>query len=142
MAKVPAILLYWREGPNRLTRTDGRYSVENFIRAKAHYLRQGPLAASMTTIVWGAGQMGRRLSKHLQRSGVEVVAFVDIDPKKIGNTRRGAPIISPEELPSVWQDHGRPVVLAAVPSRGARGLIRGHLNRIGMEETRDFYCVA
>lgn len=142
MGKVPEILLYWREGPGRLTRTDGRYSVENFIRAKAHYLRIGPLSKRPEAIIWGAGQMGRRLSKHLQRAGVTLGAFVDIDPKKVGSTRRGAPIVSPEDLPGVWRGAGRPLVLAAVPSRGARALIRGHLDRMGMVETRDYYCVA
>ena len=42
-AKVAAPLLRWREHPGRATRTDGRYSVENFLRAKAHYLALGPL---------------------------------------------------------------------------------------------------
>jgi glycosyltransferase involved in cell wall biosynthesis len=142
MGKVPEVLLHWREGPTRLTRTDSRYSVENFIRAKVHYLCLGPLADRPVAIVWGAGQMGRRLSKHLQRADVTIKAFVDIDPKKIGNTRRGAPIIAPADLPQVWHDAGEPLVLASVPSRGARALIRNRLAGMGMEETKDFYCVA
>ena len=62
-AKVPEVLLSWREHPDRLTHTDSRYSVENFLRAKAHYLLQGPLRDSDEIIVWGAGKTGRRLSK-------------------------------------------------------------------------------
>lgn len=141
-AKVPRLLYFWREGPHRLTRQDGRYAVENFLRAKAHYLRSGPLSADPRAIIWGAGQIGRRISKHLQRNGVDLVAFVDIDPQKIGNTRRGAPIISPEDLPRVWKLHETPLILAAVPSRGARGLIRAHLGGMGMVEGKDFLCVA
>jgi hypothetical protein len=141
-AKIPRVLLSWRESEQRLTRTDSRYSVENFLRAKAHYLRKGPLRDSPSVIIWGAGQIGRRISKHLQREGVSLKAFVDIDPKKIGNTRRGAPIVSPEDLPSVWKAAARPLILAAVPSRGARQLIRNHLNRMVLEEGKDFLCVA
>jgi len=141
-AKVPRLLHFWREGPHRLTRQDGRYAVENFLRAKAYYLRAGPLASDPRAIVWGAGQIGRRISKHLQRNGVDLVAFVDIDPKKIGNTRRGAPIISPEDLPHVWKVYEMPLILAAVPSRGARHLIREHLGGMGMVEGTDFLCVA
>ena len=140
-AKVPRILLHWREGSQRLTRTDARYSVENFIRTKAHYLRKGPLKES-TAIVWGAGQMGRRLSKHLVREGIGVEAFVDIDPKKIGGTRRGAPILSPKELPVFRRCCPDAIVLAAVPSRGARALIRSHLVRMSLSEGTDFICVA
>lgn len=141
-AKVPRILHFWRESLDRLTRKDGRYSVENFLRAKAHYLRQGPLKRDPRAIIWGSGQMGRRLSKHLLREGVDLIAFVDIDPKKIGNTRRGAPIIAPENLPGIWQSSHHPPILAAVPSRGARSLIRQRLHALGMVETRDFFCVA
>jgi cellulose synthase/poly-beta-1,6-N-acetylglucosamine synthase-like glycosyltransferase len=43
-AKVPEVLIKWRDHPARLTRVDSRYSVENFLRAKAHYLCEGPLA--------------------------------------------------------------------------------------------------
>ena len=141
-AKIPRVLLSWRESPGRLTRRDDRYAVENFLRAKARYLRLGPLARAPRAIIWGAGQIGRRLSKHLQREGITLIAFVDIDPKKIGNTRRGAPIVSPEALPHTWESSGRPLILAAVPSRGARARIRDHLHKIGLTEGRDFLCVA
>ena len=142
-AKLPRVLLSWRESPGRLTRRDDRYAVENFLRAKARYLRLGPLARAPRAIIWGAGQIGRRLSKHLQREGITLIAFVDIDPKKIGNTRRGAPIVSPPEaLPHTWESSGRPLILAAVPSRGARARIRDHLHKIGLTEGRDFLCVA
>ena len=141
-AKIPEVLHEWRESDNRLTRTDSRYSVENFIRAKVHYLMRGPLKDRRQTIIWGAGQMGRRISKHLLREGAELVAFVDIDPKKIGNTRRGAPIISQDDLPAVAAKANRPWVLAAVPSRGARSLIRENLNSLGWVEGSEYICVA
>ena len=53
-AKLEQVLLEWREHPGRLTRTDERYSLENFLRAKAYYLALGP---------WRAGcgdHLGRR----------------------------------------------------------------------------------
>lgn len=141
--KVKETLLSWREGDARLTRTDHRYSVENFLRTKAHFLAKGPLAASRhKAIVWGSGQIGRRLSKHLQREGVELLAFVDIDPVKIGRERRGAPIIGPETLPDTWLRAGKPLILAAVPSRGARQQIRSNLNAIGLIEGSHYLCVA
>ena len=66
-AKVPEVLLDWRDSPTRLTRADSRYSLENFIRAKVHYITQGPLIGRDAVIVWGAGMMGKRVSKHLLR---------------------------------------------------------------------------
>lgn len=141
-AKVPEVLFYWRDHPERLTRTDSRYSVENFLRAKARYLCQGPLAGRDAVIVWGAGQMGRRLSKHLLRDGAALVAFVDIDPRKIGRKRRNRPIIAPEDLPVCMAQYENPVVLAAVGSRGARALIRDQLTRMGFIEGQHWWAVA
>lgn len=141
-AKVPEVLLYWREHGERLTRTDARYSVENFLRAKAHYLRLGPLAGERPVVVWGAGQMGRRLSKHLQRAGLFIEAFIDIDPKKIGRTLRGRPVLAREALPDLVRRMPAPVLLAAVGSRGARTLIREHLSALGLREGVDWWAVA
>jgi hypothetical protein len=140
--KVPEVLLYWREHPGRLTRTDRRYSVENFLRAKSHYLAKGPLLDRRSVIVWGAGQMGRRLSKHLISEGAPLVAFVDIDPKKIGRQRRGRPVISPDDLAQLWSASDRPIVLAAVGARGARKLIRSQLTSMGLHEGQDWLAVA
>jgi glycosyltransferase involved in cell wall biosynthesis len=139
-SKVDRYLYFWREHAERLTRVDGRYSVENFLRCKAKYLLSGPLADCQRVVVWGAGQTGRRLSKHLLRGGAPIEAFVDIDPEKIGGTLRERPIFDPEDLSMLMGSDT--IILAAVGSRGARGLIRGRLNAIGLREGREYWCVA
>jgi glycosyltransferase involved in cell wall biosynthesis len=138
--KVERYLYFWREHAERLTRVDGRYSVENFLRCKAKFLLSGPLKGCGRVVIWGAGQTGRRISKHLLRDGAPVEAFVDIDPEKIGSTLRDKPIIDIEELPALIERDT--VVLAAVGSRGARALIRQQLTNIGLREGREFWCVA
>jgi glycosyltransferase involved in cell wall biosynthesis len=140
--KVPRTLYLWRHHENRLTRTDSRYSVERFLTCKAHHLVEGPLAGSVPVFVWGAGQTGRRLSKHLKRFGAALQAFIDIDPRKIGKTLRGLPIHPSESLPKLLSTEDHAVVLAAVSSRGARALIRQQLASLGLQEGRQFWCVA
>ena len=140
--KLPQVLLDWRERPGRLTRLDSRYSLENFLRVKAHYLVRGPLKGKNAVLIWGAGMTGRRLSKHLVRQGAPLTAFIDVDPDKIGRTRRGLPILSPDDIPRWWQQSHNPVVLASVGARGARKLIRQYLTRIGLVEGRDWWGVA
>lgn len=140
--KVPEVLLLWREHPARATRTDSHYSVENFLRAKAAYLAQGPLAGCDGVIVWGAGQMGKRLSKHLLEHQVPLAVFIDIDPKKIGRQRRGLPVEPVEALEHWWGSFEHPAALAAVGSRGARALIREQLNVRGLIEGHDWWAVA
>lgn len=142
-AKLPQTLLQWRDHPRRLTRADSRYAVERFIECKAHYLCAGPLRDCARVVVWGAGPTGRRLSKYLLRHGVPLEAFIDIDPKKCGRTMRNIPIVGPEILAEIKQAGAeRPLVLAAVASRGARAKIRNRLEAEGWKETEDFWCVA
>ena len=141
-AKLPQTLLQWREHPNRLTRTDSRYSLENFLRAKAHYLARGPLADRDAVIIWGSGMTGKRISKHLLRQDLPLVAFIDIDPKKIGRTRRGLPILSFDDFMTEWKKYQNPVCLAAVGARGARILIREQLTNFGLVEAVDWWGVA
>jgi hypothetical protein len=140
IAKVERALYFWREHEGRLTRQDGRYSVEGFLRCKAHFLLCGPLAGGRCVVVWGAGQTGRRLSKHLLRGGAEIAAFVDIDPAKIGRTLRGRSIVGADRLPALLEDGA--LVLAAVASRGARELIRARLDALGLVEGEGYWCVA
>ena len=65
--KVARVLHSWRDHGRRLTRNDPRYAVERFLECKAHHLAGGPLRGVPSVLVWGAGQTGRRLSKHLPR---------------------------------------------------------------------------
>ena len=139
-AKVPEVLYFWRDRPGRLTRVDGRYGKDRFLDLKAHFLARGPLAGGVRPVIWGAGPTGRRLARALAEEGIAAAAFVDIDPRKIGLVIRGAPVVSPEELPARL-DAGT-VVLAAVASRGARGLVRARLVELGLGEGAGFWCVA
>ena len=140
--KVPEILYFWRHHGGRLTFTDPRYAVERFLACKAHHLTHGPLKGVDSVIVWGAGQTGRRLSKHLIREGAQVTAFIEIDPSKIGGTLRSRPVHSPEDLPQLLEETTSRVLVAAVSSRGARALIRQRLESLNLKETLDFWCAA
>lgn len=139
-AKVPDVLYFWRDHGERLTRTDARYSKDAFLRAKAHFLARGPLAGGRHVVVWGAGPTGRRLARHLEREGVGIRAFVDIDPRLEGRRRRGVPVVSPKRLLELLDPEV--VVLAAVAARGARDLIRSRLLALGLTEGDDFWCCA
>ncbi|HQP44917.1 MAG TPA: hypothetical protein PLV66_14705, partial [Thermoanaerobaculales bacterium] len=119
---------------------DARYSTDAFLRCKARHLALGPLSGGRPAVVWGAGRTGRSLARLLLDGGAEITAFIDIDPRKIGGVARGRPVLAPAALPGVLA--GDAVVLAAVASRGARGLIRSRLVELGLAEGEGFWCVA
>ncbi|MBI3180286.1 MAG: glycosyl transferase, partial [Deltaproteobacteria bacterium] len=136
-AKVPEVLLYWRDHAGRHSRSHPRYGWDAFLRLKAHFLAVGPLMGR-EVVIWGAGPIGRRLSRHLRCHGVRGLAFIDVDPRKIGRILHDAPVVGAGSLERFAQT---PLV-AAVGSRGARALIRAELVRQGREEGRDFVCAA
>ncbi len=137
--KVPRILLFWREGADRLSRVDSRYSSDAFLRCKAHFFARGPGAKAGTVVLWGAGPNGKRLHRYLTEEGITITAMIDIDPAKIGRQVRGTPVLAPEKLPDLLNDST--VVVAAVAARGARQLIQERLTEAGLREGQDFWCL-
>jgi glycosyltransferase involved in cell wall biosynthesis len=131
MAKCPEVLLRWNDPPERLSRTDPRYDIRAFYACKAEYLarwleRHNPFAPDV--VVWGAGRETRKRAELVTAHGVRIRAYIDIDPRRIGQ------II-----------HGRPVTCFLLPfvgSRGAREDIRSRLVALGYREGRDFIAAA
>jgi glycosyltransferase involved in cell wall biosynthesis len=138
MAKVPCVLFRWRHHPGRATFQDERYAIVRFLEAKAHYLAPIVQASEARALaVWGAGPTGKRLARMLAARGAHAALFVDIDPRKIGRTRRGAPIHAASAL-----DPRLHFVVVAVGARGARDEIRPHLASLGFVEGKDFVCAS
>lgn len=137
-AKLPDVLHYWRDHPERLSRGGGPYSVRAFRECKIAFLKESFLASVERVTVWGAGKGGREWSRALTAAGIAVARHVDIDPQKIGGAVRGAPVIDPDALTGCRQDK----VLVTVGVKGARALIRGRLAKLGFVDGRDYVCVA
>lgn len=136
LANVPEVLLRWRDGAHRLTRTDPAYALSAHLRLKARYLARCRIAGGRC-VLWGAGKTGRALTRALAAEGVRVERYVDIDPAKIGRPLHGAPVIAPDELRGYEGVH----LVAAVGAKGARALIRAHLEARGWREVEQFTCV-
>jgi glycosyltransferase involved in cell wall biosynthesis len=160
MAKIPEPLYDWTDRPDRATRVLPAYTPEAFHACRAHHLARH--LDGRGVIIWGAGRDGRRAARAMLRQGVDLRSFLDIDPRKIGRTAYGRPILSAEEwlgtqeellgsggaefavvTPGVGDAHfAPPIVLAAVGTAGARALIRARLVAAGLREGPDFLCIA
>lgn len=142
-ANLPEVLLEWRVRPERHSLRSEQYAPAAFRRCKVHFLKASFLPRGRPLIVWGAGKVGKPLVRELSRQGLGVEAFVDLDPRKIGQSIHGAPVLSPGEFAAVRrQPEADPYVLVAVGSPGARGEIRRALDDLGRSEILDYRVCA
>ncbi|MCL7979105.1 MAG: glycosyltransferase [marine benthic group bacterium] len=142
-ANLPDVLLEWRVRPERHSLRSERYAPTAFRRCKVHFLKESFLPAGRPLVVWGAGKVGKPLVRELARQGLQVEAFVDLDPRKIGQSIHGAPVLSPAEFAGFRRQPGAgPYVLVAVGSPGARGEIRRALDDLGLSEILDYRVCA
>jgi len=137
-AKVPSTLVRWREGPDRLSRTDSRYAPEAFLACKVHYLRRTLLKGRDGIVVWGAGPVGKAAARAFVEAGETLRAFVEVDPRKIGQEIHGAPVLALDEGAGIEGV----LHLGAVGQPGARARIRDALVAAGRTELRDFVAIA
>jgi glycosyltransferase involved in cell wall biosynthesis len=139
IAKVPEVLLFWRESPERASRVHRDYTPEAFRRCKVHYLEQSYLAGGKPALVWGAGRVGKLFARELLAAGTPLAGFVELDPRKIGQRIYDAPVLS---LREALTRRGEAFGLAGVGQAGAREEIRAALTAAGWIEGVDFCCVA
>lgn len=135
---LPEVLHRWRDSEQRLTRTDARYRREAHLAIKSDFISRR-LGNERGLILWGAGEVGLKVSRLLRAKGHRIEQFVELHPRKIGRKLEGIPAIAPGELaPPNERTH----LLATVGAKGARAEIREWLVTRGWVEGRDFTCLA
>jgi glycosyltransferase involved in cell wall biosynthesis len=139
LGKVPEVLLDWLDGPTRSTRSQQRYSLEQFQEAKAHYLSRNTLVRKKGAVICGAGPTGKDFHKRLSRHGVAIHAFLEVNERQIGQHLAGIPILASDRA-SEFKD--RAIMLAAAGREPARETIRQLLTTAGFEEGMDFFAIA
>jgi glycosyltransferase involved in cell wall biosynthesis len=135
---VPSRLLRWWDDPGRLSRNAPAYTPAAFRRCKVHHLQRSLLAGRAGAVVWGAGPTGKAFSRALLDAGIAVLAFVEVDPRKIGQEIHGAPVV-PIEAAAGFAEA---LHLGAVGRVGGRASVRAAAARIGLTEGREFVAVA
>jgi len=135
LAKVPRVLLDWRDWPGRLTRTGPAYREDAMFRLRAHHLARGPLRGRPFDI-WGAGPTGKRLARELEKHGLRPGSFHDVSPRK--RIARGRPVRTGPDLPRP----GESLMICAVGAEGAREEIRALLQSRSWREGSDFLFAA
>jgi FlaA1/EpsC-like NDP-sugar epimerase len=89
---------------------------------------QAPLSDAESTLIVGAGDGGKMLVNDMRRNRgwhLRPVAFVDDDPRKVGATIHGIPVLgTTEEIPSIVAREGIGVIVIAIPSAADATLSR------------------
>jgi glycosyltransferase involved in cell wall biosynthesis len=136
-AKVPEVLFCWMDRPDRVTRRSPNYSREAFRECKARHLAE--CLGEKREVVLAGNREAKNLAVALERMGLRVMGYVDVNPKRIGTVWDGKPVIGYEDLPVRY---GGCMLLAAVGSWGVRDVIRRQLASLGYREPEQFLCVA
>lgn len=134
---VPGVRLLWREGAGRLSREDPRYAPEAFLQCRVHHLRRA-FPGRDGVVAWGAGPTGKAFSRAWREAGGRVEAFVELDPRKLGQEIHGAPVVPPEAL----GDFRGALGAGAVGRAGAREEVRAGFRAQAWVEGDDFVMVA
>jgi len=138
LGKVSDVLHHWRDRPDRLSRTHPAYTPAAFLACKVHHLRASLLPPHRAAVIWGAGPVGKAWARALQAAGSTVEAFVELDPRKIGQNIHGALVLDTD---AALERRGS-LHLAAVGQPGARERIVELLEGAGHCPTEDFVAVA
>lgn len=136
--KLPVVHHGWRQHADQLTRAH-RTDRDTLARLKARHLVADFGLVGRAVIVLGAGKEGRRVSRALRGAGAAPMAFVDVDPSKVGRVTHDVAVHGAGWLAA------RPAgafVVGAVGTSGARGAVRAQCVNVGLREDKDFVVVA
>jgi hypothetical protein len=136
-ARLPESLFFWRDHPERATRTMDEYAVAAFRSCKMNHLLNGYLMSTSEVVIAGAGQEGRAWQRLLAAKGITVTCWIDVDQRRIGRELHGAPVCGIEHLKSLSCK-----TLVAIGVHGARDQFRELASTLSLEEGLDFICVA
>ncbi len=130
-------VLFWRDRPGRLTRTDPRYARAAYLPLKQAWLANGPLRTPRRVVLWGGNRTCRPWLRWLLEAGHDVPCLVDLAPFV---SRRERPVVRPEAIITERFD----LLLVAVGSRGARDEIRARIRmlRPDLVEGRDWFALS
>ena len=135
---VPRVLLDWGNSGDRLSRTHASYSLGAFRACRVHHLRRSLLVGRSGAVVWGAGPTGKALALEFQRQGASVEAFVEVDPRKIGQIIHGAPVRATHDA----RQFGQALHVGAVARSTGRAAVRKAALEAGLEDGVDFVSMA
>lgn len=122
------VLHYWRDHPQRSSRTDPHYLDNSYLHLKLPWFLKLDRDRTRALILWGAGKKGKTLARMLE-AREEPFTWITNNPAKWGQRIVKNPIRSPEDLP----EGPRPQVIAVVANPDDRAELVRFFQDKGLE---------
>jgi hypothetical protein len=139
MAKIECSLLHWHDHPNRLSRTQSKYSDEALFKLKARYfsswLHDQPHLVKRPIFIWGIGSSVYKKCKWLMEFGIEIHAFIDSPATNRKTWFKERPVYLHTEIPE------NALILSYVGDRNGKKLIKDYLKKKGKLEGTDYFMM-
>ena len=139
MGKPEAVLLEWRDHPERLTRRDARYRREAFTAVRADAATDPAsgfgLDAGRPAWICGVGRNARYWHDALAARGARVEGFVDLDRPGARRRLRHRPVLTYRAL---WEQRGEALLVTAITDPEARAALVHEFAGRGLENGRDY----
>lgn len=142
---VPRVLLGWRMRQDSASRTQEEYSLAAFMRCRAQALSRDYLGQDRAWILWGHGATGKALRIALAAVGQRPKAILEVDPRKIGHSIEGIPVLDAQEWLASQARLAQPddpQLIISVAGSSARRAMREALAPTGRVEGEGFVFAA
>ena len=136
MQVIPSdkILHYWRDYPERTSRTSEHYALNYFLDIKIHYFLKLDRDKDRPLVVWGAGGKGKTIAKTLVSESHVFIWLCD-NPRKIGRKIYGIKL-HPYQILSGLEN---PQSIVTVANEEAQGEIREFFAQHSMVPQSDYF---
>ena len=131
---IKQVLHYWRDHPERTSRTDSRYSNPNYFELKLPYFLQLDFDPNKNLVLWGAGKKGKQLARKLNKSSFDYTWVCD-NPEKIGKKIFGQ-LLQPYQILNKLT---KPQIIIAVAGPEDQKGIKNFLKKHNFEPGFDYF---
>lgn len=128
------LLHHWRDYDTRTSRTHIHYAQNYFLDIKLHYFLNLHYDKKRPLTIWGAGFKGKTIAKQLVEHDISFYWICD-NPKKIGKSIYGQPLLAFEEL----AQFNHPQSIVTVANEAAQKEIRSYLHAQEMKPMEDYF---
>ena len=123
---ISDVLHFWRDYPDRNSRTDPKYTDQQFFDLKVKYFEKCDLHRFGRVFLWGAGKKGKKLAKTLIRADIDFTWLCE-NTSKIGHVVYDKTL----QLPDFHDVFTEDIILLAVSSAD-KSKIRERLSKRGL----------